>query len=90
MDGRRGIGIGRGRTFRVFRRALAVVFAASMFAAPNASADPGFPQDDKNNPTAPGHMQGPAWENRNVHCTEHYAGIKGGGSENVPAQCQVE
>ncbi len=74
---------------RTFRRALVSIIAVGVLTAPAASANPGFPQDDKNNPTAPGHMQGPAWENRNQHCSEHYAGIKGGGSENLPAQCQV-
>ena len=73
---------------RACRRMAAVVCAVGAVAAPTASADPGWPQDDKNNNTAPGHMQGPAWENRNRHCTEHYAGTKGGGSVNVPAQCQ--
>ena len=81
---------------RAFRRAVATAFAIGMLAGAPAASALNNPQDDKNNPTAPGfgagnkdELGGPAWENRNEHCSEHYAGIKGGGSENLPAQCQV-
>lgn len=74
---------------RAFKRAMAAAFVASILIAPAASADPGNPQDDKNNLTAPGQMQGPAWENRNEHCSAHWHGEMGGGSTRLPAQCQT-
>ena len=74
---------------RAIKRGVVIMATvATLAAAPTASADPQWPQDDKNNPTAPGQMQGPAWDNRNEHCSEHYAGEKGDGSIIVPAQCQ--
>ena len=74
---------------RAFNRVLATAFIAGIVVAGPAAADPGSPQDDKNNPTAPGHMQGPAWDNRNEHCSAHWAGEIGGGSIRLRAQCQV-
>ena len=75
---------------RGLKRGVVVMSAVAMFAvaARTVSADPQWPQDDKNNPTAPGQMQGPAWDNRNEHCSEHYAGEKGGGSISLRGQCQ--
>jgi hypothetical protein len=74
---------------RALRRLVAAGFVVGMLAGAPAASALNNPQDDKNNPTAPGRFQGPAWDSRNEHCAEHYAGTKGGGSDNLPAQCQT-
>ena len=57
--------------------------------APSVSDDPGFPQDDKNNPTAPGHREGPAWDDRTCTASSTTPGSRAAAGPHVPAQCQV-
>ena len=75
-----------GGALRRIMMVVAVSVLMAVMAAPAFAVKGGFANDDKNNPTAPGQFEGPAWDNRNEHCQERWdSGDRPG--DGLPAQC---